>query len=282
MKTAVQQIMIGTLCNSEKKASETLAAIRNMGYDALELNAFMVQPMSMHIRMLTRLAGMPTGSGGKLDWPSLLRDSGLGVVSLHSDMGSILKRTDEVIRMAETYHADTVVITGMYHFAYTDAAAVQELSCQLNEGGKRLKEAGISLLYHNHNCEFRRLPDGSFAYDYILTATDPAYVNFEFDSYWAAECGADALGWMRRLGTRLKLWHVNDRGSRSTGAVMPILKSDAVELGTGTMPLDTLYKAATEAGVSAVVLETHKNWINHSPLDSITLSGKWLQDKARS
>lgn len=41
------------------------------------------------VRLLTRAAGMPTGSGGKLDWPGLVRESGLRVISLHTDLGSV-------------------------------------------------------------------------------------------------------------------------------------------------------------------------------------------------
>ena len=40
---AVQQIMIGTLCNNYDNALGTLQAIKQAGYDAIELNDFMIQ-----------------------------------------------------------------------------------------------------------------------------------------------------------------------------------------------------------------------------------------------
>ena len=41
---------------------------------------------------------------------------------------------------------------------------------------------------------------------------------------------------MQRLGSRMKLWHINDRGTRITGsAITPILKTDSMELGTHTL-----------------------------------------------
>ena len=83
------------------------------------------------------------------------------------------------------------------------------------------------------------------AYDILLEETDPAFVNFEFDSYWFTEGGANALAWMQRLGPRMKLWHINDRGTRITGsAITPILKTDSMELGTGNMDLDSLMAQA--------------------------------------
>ena len=88
----------------------------------------------------------------------------------------------------------------------------------------------------------------------MLEETDPQFVNFEFDSYWFTEGGANALAWMQRLGTRMKLWHINDRGTRLTGsAVTPILKTDSMELGTGNMDLDSLMAQALSVGVDAVI-----------------------------
>ena len=77
----------------------------------------------------------------------------------------------------------------------------------------------------------------------------------------------------------MDLYHINDRGSRVTGPAMtPILKSGAMELGTGTMDLPTLVDIAQENGVEAIVLETHNNWINGDPMQSIEISGKYLDN----
>lgn len=84
---------------------------------------------------------------------------------------------------------------------------------------------------------------------------------------------------MDALGTRMKLWHINDRGTKQSGPCMtPILKSDSMELGTGTMPLDALWERAKKAGVDAVILESHRNWVENSPVKSLELSAKWLRE----
>ena len=105
-------------------------------------------------------------------------------------------------------------------------------------------------------------------------------MNFELDTYWAAEAGADVVSLMNKVGERLKLWHITDRGSRVTGKVMtPIITSDSVELGTGSMPLDRLMEQAKGLGVQAAVLETHRNWIDRSPMKSIQISAKWINER---
>ena len=280
MKKAVQQIMLGTVTGSESRARETLHRIKAAGYDGLELNRFMIHPSSLMVRLMTRAAGMPTGKGGKLDWHRLLQESGLEVVSLHADLGSLEREGEAVAEEARSFGTDKVVITGMYRFDYSDEKTVRELAQRLNAAGEKLKRQGIELLYHNHNVELLQVKPGLRAYDILIRDADRSYVNFEFDSYWFTDGGADAKAWMRKLGSRMKLWHVTDRGSRQSGPAMtPILKADSMELGTGSMDLEGLKDIALANGVDALVLESHKNWIDRDPLKSMELSAEWLKEK---
>lgn len=280
MLKAVQQFMLGTVLNSEKQARETLSAMVEAGYDGIELCGFMIRPMGIVVRLLTEAAGMPVGKGGKLNWHGLINESGLKVVSLHLDLNTLEKDIAACAEEAKSFGSSYIVITGMYRFDYGSEGAVRELASRLNEAGRALKVHGIGLLYHNHNCELRRTESGKRAYELLMEETDPEYVNFEFDSYWFAEAGADPLYWMGRLGSRMKLWHINDRGSRVSGPAMtPILKSDSMELGTGNMPLDALMEQAKASGCEAVILESHRNWVDKSPIKSFRLSGKYLNER---
>ena len=280
MKTYVQQIMLGTVTGSEKAARETLARIKAAGYDGLELNSFMIHPTPFLVRMLTKAAGMPAGKGGKLDWEALLRDEGLSVVSLHTDLGSIERDAAAAAADAKRFGTDTVVITGMYRFDYGSESGVKSLAKRLNKAGEQLNAHGVSLLYHNHNVELLLTDGNRRAYEILIDETDPSLVNFEFDSYWFTDGGADAKAWMRRLGPRMKLWHVTDRGSRQSGPAMtPILTCDSMELGTGNMDLSELWRAAEENGVQSVILESHKNWIGKDPVKSLETSAKWLKGR---
>lgn len=280
MKTYVQQIMLGTVTSNEAQARETLEKIKAAGYDGLELNSFMIHPTGMLVRMLTKAAGMPTGKGGKLDWHALLAESNLGVSSLHTDLGSLERDASAVAAEAKSFGTDKVVITGMYRFDYSDEKALRELAGRLNRVGEVLQKEGIELLYHNHNVELLLLGRGKHAYDVLIDETDPCFVSFEFDSYWFTDGGADAKSWMKRLGSRMKLWHVTDRGSRQSGpSITPILKADSMELGTGNMDLDGLLAIAQENGVESVILESHRNWVNKDPIKSLEVSASWLNER---
>lgn len=277
IKKAVQQIMLGAVTKNEKQALETLNAIKSAGYDGIELNGFMIRPSSLLVRMMTKAAGMPVGRGGSLDWRALLTQAGLCCVGVHEDLGTIMRDPEQVIGEALRFKTDKIIVTGMYRFDYSDGEAVKRLAQDLNRSGEILKKAGIRLLYHNHNCEFRKVEPEKTAYDMILEETAPEYVAFELDSYWPAEAGVSPMELMEKLGPRMKLYHINDRGSRVTGPSMtPILKSDSMELGYGNMNLKELLQQALRAGAEAVILETHKNWVDKSPVKSLRLSAEFL------
>lgn len=277
VKKAVQQIMLGKVTKNQAQALETLQLIKEAGYDGIELNGFMIRPTSFLVRAMTKAAGMPVGKGGTYDWKQLLDETGLSCVSLHEDLGTIQREPETVIAGAKRFQTDIIVITGMYRFDYSDLQAVKRLIEDLNHSGKLLKQEGIRLLYHNHNCEFRKVEPGKTAYHMIIEETDPEYVSFELDSYWPTEAGVSAIGLMKMLGSRMKLYHINDRGTRVAGPSMtPILKSDSMELGYGNMNLEELMEQALENQVEAVILESHKNWAEKSPIKSIQLSAEFL------
>jgi sugar phosphate isomerase/epimerase len=281
-KISIQQIMLGTVTGTEEAAASALARLRAAGYDQIELNNFQITPTPFVVRALTRAAGMPTGKGGKLDWARLVREAGLGVTSLHIDLGSLKNDPGAVAPRCHELGCGFAVVTGMYRFDYSDKEAVAGLARDLNECGEVLEAGGVSLLYHNHNCELLQVEPGVRAYDVLLDTCDERFVNFEFDSYWPSEAGADALAMMRSLGSRMRLWHIADRGTRASGPSMtPILKSDSVELGHGNIPLGALCEQALSAGVEAVVLESHRNWVDKSPLASAEASAEWLRTHLR-
>ena len=75
----------------------------------------------------------------------------------------------------------------------------------------------------------------------------------------------------------MKLYHINDRGTRLKGPSMtPILKSDSMELGYGNMNLKELVAQALRVDVDAIILESHKNWVDKSPIKSLQISAEFL------
>ena len=273
IETGVQQIMLSSLSKNDETLLESLKRVKEYGYDSIELNSFMIHPSSFLVRTLTRAAGMAVGNTGKRDWKNLIPQSGL-----NSDLNSIERDPKAVAEEALEYGTDKVVITGMYRYDYTSSSSLSSLSARLDEGGRRLKEYGVSLLYHNHNIETVKDEKGRTALDVIINGTNGDYVSFELDTFWLSEAGCPLEEWMKKMGGRLKLWHIADRGWRGNSKqIAPIVKSGSVELGTGNLPLERLLSIAKENQVQGIVLESHNNWIDNDPLESIRISGQWLK-----
>jgi len=276
---AVQQIMIGSACKDEKTTLSTLKRIKQVGYDGIELNLFMIEDTPLIVRLLTKMAGMPVGKGANIYWPDMLKESRLKATSLHADLGSLENRIDEVISKARELDTNKIVITGMYRFDYGNYDNVKSLAKRLDKVGARLHESDLQLLYHNHNVEFLKVDNKYTAYEMILKDTDPDLVKVEFDSYWPAEAGVEIIPIMEQLNDRLVLYHINDRGSRVKKApITPILKSDSIELGYGNMPLKRILSLDCIKNADAIILESHRNWINNNPLESLEKSIAFLQE----
>ena len=110
---AVQQFMLGTVLGNENQARETLAAMKAAGYNGIELCGFMIHPIGFMVRLLTKAAGMPVGKGGNLDWHALVKEAGLQVVSLHTDLGSLERDAKAVARSMLLSPECTALITAM-------------------------------------------------------------------------------------------------------------------------------------------------------------------------
>ena len=275
--------MLGSVCKNMESAAEALSRVKAAGYEGIELNRFMIHPSPLVVRVLTKMAGMPAGKSGTLDWKSLIKSSGLEVTALHTDLGSLESDPDAIASDAADLSTDRVVITGMYRFDYRDRKTVADLAERLNKSGKIMSDKGISLFYHNHNVEMQRVSETERAMDVLVSCTDPDLVRFELDTYWLAESGADPLEWMEKIGSRMGMWHVNDRGTRLSKAPMtPMLNSDSMELGYGNMPLERLAEQASSNGTDTIVLETHRNWADKSPLRSIELSAPMMKKLAET
>jgi len=79
----------------------------------------------------------------------------------------------------------------------------------LNAIGKLCKENGIQFGYHNHSHEFDWRDDRP-GYDWMLQFTDPEYVTFEMDVYWATNARVSPVEYFKNYPGRFKILHIKD------------------------------------------------------------------------
>ena len=107
-----------------------------------------------------------------------------------------------------------------------------------NAIGKKCLENGILFGYHNHSHEFNKLED-KVIYDFMIENTDPQYVFFEMDVYWAVMGKAYPVEYFRKYPGRFKLLHIKDHR----------------ELGeSGMVGFDAIFNNLETAGVEAIIV----------------------------
>lgn len=144
----------------------------------------------------------------------------------------------------------------------------------MNKYGEQTTKAGISLNYHNHNFEFKKL-EGEVVYDKLIKGFDPKYVNFELDVFWASVANFDPIELMKRLKGRVKLLHLKDK-LKDQPVVFEVgdVPNEAYkELGNGVVDIKTVVEMAEATGVDHCFVEQDQS---PDPIASTKTSIDWL------
>jgi sugar phosphate isomerase/epimerase len=224
------------------------------------------------------------GEASPVKLKNRLDECGLTPVSSH--IWPIPNSWDETIDYYSQVGIQYLVVPMGYMATYDDVMKMAELC---NNVGKKCRENGMGLCYHNHYQEFLKI-NGKYVIDLLMENTDPQYVYSELDTYWTMRGGANPVEVIEKLGDRCKLLHQKDlpegvspvnvfegiKGEITSDAIKnafrDVVKStDFVEIGTGTMNIKSIYEKAKEvASVQYIIVEQDHTKLEQ--LDSIKVS----------
>ena len=209
-----------------------------------------------------RAMGIKELEGGELygmdiiSYKKMLDEMGYKMVSIGVDYMELDKDLSPVIQKAKTLGATYVVCFGINHngnvFGIKD---VEEAAAKFNRAGKILKENGLQFCYHPHGCEFR--PDGNGTlFDRLVEQTNPAYINYELDVYWAKQGCADPVALLKKYPSRFLLMHLKDREHGTTCNDTGRADEETnVVLGKGDVNIKAVMKAAKKTAVKHYFIE---------------------------
>lgn len=108
---------------------------------------------------------------------------------------------------------DSVALSGIKYLvcATTPIETTDEIKTSiatLNQTYESCKKAGIGLLYHNHDAEFKAV-DGKVPYATFFEDLNPE-IKFELDLAWVAKAGLDPVSLFKLYPGRFPTWHVKD------------------------------------------------------------------------
>jgi sugar phosphate isomerase/epimerase len=90
-----------------------------------------------------------------------------------------------------------------------DEPRARDAIAVFNTAGEKLKTAGFRFAYHPHGFEFQPYKNGTL-FDLMAAETQPAFVSFELDVFWAVHGGADPVKLLEKYGSRFELMHIKD------------------------------------------------------------------------
>jgi len=131
-----------------------------------------------------------------------------------------------------------------------------------NEAGKKFKENGLTLCYHDHGYEFQPFGKNETLLDYIIQNTNPEYVSFEMDVLWTMHGGGAAMPekLLKKYPTRFKLMHVKDLRKGIQGDLTGGTPAENdVPVGTGQGNWKAIIKLAKKNGIEHCFIEDESN-----------------------
>ncbi|WP_282164562.1 sugar phosphate isomerase/epimerase family protein [Cellulophaga baltica] len=211
-----------------------------------------------------------------IDFKALLESLELVPISTHhSDV--TLENADAMMAdvKAAGFEYFVVPIPPMGLFHYDDATSTmsmtggaENLTKIINTLGEKAHAAGLKLLYHNHDFEFKKDAAGIVPIEYMLEHTDPKFVNFQMDLFWVTKAGADPLAYFEKYPGRFKIWHVKDMDEQ--GRFAPV--------GTGTIDFAKILAKKDLSGMEYYMVEQDMTFDGMKPLEVIKTSHEGIKN----
>ena len=155
--------------------------------------------------------------------------------------------------------------------------------------GQKAKEAGLVLLYHNHDFEFRKLENGQCGLDYLYENIPADLLQTELDQCWVKYAGYEPVEYLQKYSGRSPVVHLKDfylQGEQEGDpyALIGLNENEkkantAFEfrpLGHGLQDIPAIIEAAKAAGSKWLVVEQDNPSMGKTPFESVQMSMDYL------
>ena len=256
--------------NTPENFKNVMKKIKEFGYDGVELAG---------------LYGLE---------PSFIRDTlkeiGLVPISAHVAFQEMMDDLDKVIRDYSEIGVKYLVMPYMAEeYRPINPEGFEKFLPLLNEVGKKIHDAGMTFLYHNHDFEFVKLPDGRYGYDAMFEAIPHDNLMSELDTCWCDVATGEAPAFIKKYTNRIPVVHLKDYIKK--GEVKNMYKLIGIEteesegdtgyfgfrpVGFGQMIWEPVLKASLEADAKWVVVEQDEHY-ETDPLECARRSREYLK-----
>jgi sugar phosphate isomerase/epimerase len=189
-----------------------------------------------------------------------LADRGLDATPAHVDIDDLEADLAETLARYDELGCGGVVVPWLPPEDFADESAVSGTVDRLAALADRVRSAGFSFHYHNHDQEFQSVGTTT-GFDRLLAETDCC---IELDVGWAAVGDRDPAALLETIGDRGPLVHLKD---------VEVESGTPVEIGTGDVDMWACADAARDAGAEWLIYE-HDH--PEDPVESIEHGAQFL------
>lgn len=230
---------------------KTMQQLADMGYDGVELAGLYGKP-AKEIR-------------------ASLEKAGLQAISAHVPMVEFEQDLDKTVETYKEIGCKYVAIPYLDKERWYGGSRYQDTLDSIVKISEKCREAGMVLLYHNHNFEFEKTAEGGYQLDALYETIPADVLQTELDLCWVKVGGADPVTYLNKYKGRCPLVHVKDF-IRKDGEVV------LVAVGDGEVSADAVVPAAVESGANWLVIEQDSHTFG-TPMENMEKSLKCVKTK---
>lgn len=174
----------------------------------------------------------------------IINDAGLIFPSSHYGMAEFREHIEERIEFALESGQTQMVLSSFGLPKNATADDWKKAADELNKMGRKAKDAGIQIGFHNHHGEFEKI-DGTLIYELLLKQFDPELVKMQFQVA-VVNIGYKAQDYFRKYPGRFISAHLADWSEE---------KKAAVPVGQGMVDWKDLFASLNAGGVKNIFVE---------------------------
>ncbi len=196
-----------------------------------------------------------------------LREYGLRAVLTHTNPDRIRTDTHAVFLEHKSFNCRYIGI-GSMPGGFDHPENYDAFVRNFRPVGEQIAHWGGKLMYHNHQMELSKAPDGFRYLEKMAEDFSPQALGFTLDTYWIQYAGGDPAFWISQLAGRVPCIHLKDMTCAGKEQRM-------APVGQGNMNFERVFAAAEEAGTEYMLVE-QDNCYNEDPFICLKRSYEYL------
>lgn len=151
-----------------------------------------------------------------------------------------------------------------------DSEQMRECLPVMHKAAGMVREAGMQLLYHNHDHEFRNRVGQEVGFDWLMAKFHPELLACELDVGWVAYGGRNVVETIRNYPRRCPILHLRDIGN-------PDERGAFTEIGTGSLDIPAIVTAGAATGGTEWAVVEHSKVMAHEAFAGLRIAAEHLQ-----